>query len=114
MADNIKISLTRAEGVVLATEGKYCDKNIAVTPNLATKSFTENGTYSIPEGYAGYGEITVEVDKTIIPEGYIKPEGELEIVANGTHNVTNYESVVVSVPSEEVEEYTGTVTIIDL
>lgn len=180
MADNIKISLTSAEGVVLATEGKYCDKNVAITPNLATKSISENGTYPIPEGYAGYGEITVEVatpegyikpegsititengthditnyasavvnvDQTIIPEGYIKPEGsvtisengthditnyasavvdvpipegyikpegELEITANGSHNVTNYESVTVNVPSEEVEEYTGAVTIADI
>lgn len=147
MADNINISLTSAEGVVLATEGKYCDKNIAITPNLATKSISENGTYPIPEGYAGYGEITVEVatpegyikpegsititengthditnyasavvnvDQTIIPEGYIKPEGELEITANGSHNVANYESVTVNVPSEEVEEYTGAVTIADI
>lgn len=37
--------------------------------------------------------------ESTIPEGYIKPVGELTITENGTHDVTNYASVAVSVPS---------------
>lgn len=35
--------------------------NVAATPTLQPITITENGIYTIPEGYDGYGEITVNV-----------------------------------------------------
>jgi N-acetylneuraminic acid mutarotase len=52
----------------------------------------------VGEKIDGYSPITVNVP---IPEGYIKPEGEVEITENGPVDVTQYESVVVNVPSKE-------------
>lgn len=54
----------------------------------------ENGTYTAPNGLDGYSPVTVNVP---VPEGYIKPSGELEITENGNHDVTAYQSVNVNV-----------------
>lgn len=56
----------------------------------------ENGTYIAPEGVDGYSPVTVNVP---IPDGYIKPSGTLEVTENGTHDVTEYASVNVNVPT---------------
>ena len=44
----------------------------------------------------GTGEFQYE---NPVPEGYIKPSGELEITENGTHDVAEYASVNVNVPT---------------
>lgn len=67
-----------------------------VNPSIEPLEITENGTYSAPNGVDGYSPVTVNVP---IPDGYIKPSGTKEITMNGTHDVTEYASVVVSVPS---------------
>lgn len=48
-------------GVTLATEGKYCPKNVKVSPKLQTLTVTANGESTPPEGYAGFGKVTVNV-----------------------------------------------------
>lgn len=52
-------------GVTLATEGKYCPKNVKVTPKLQTLTVTENGEATPPEGYAGFGKVTVNVESRL-------------------------------------------------
>lgn len=70
-----------------------------VDPVIEPLEITENGTYTAPEGVDGYSPVTVNVP---IPDGYIQPSGELEIVANGEYDVTEKASVVVVVPEREI------------
>lgn len=56
---------------------------------------TENGEYAAPDGVDGYSPVVVSVP---IPDGYIQPEGALEVTENGAHDVTEYASVNVNVP----------------
>ena len=56
-----QIPLTSPEGVTLATARKYCPRNLRVTPALADLTVTENGVYAVPEGYAGFGTVTVNI-----------------------------------------------------
>ena len=58
---------------------------------------TENGTYHATK-VDGYAPITVNVP---IPDGYIVPQGVKEITENGEHDVTQYASANIAVPSEE-------------
>lgn len=46
-----------------------------------------------------------------VPDSYIIPEGTLEIVTNGTYDVTNTANVLVNIPAVEIPEYDGAVTI---
>lgn len=52
---------------------------------------TENGTYTADEGYTGLGAVNVNVANP--------STGTLEIVKNGTYDVTNYASAAVNVPA---------------
>lgn len=53
-----------------------------------------NGEYNAPDGVDGYSPVVVSVP---VPEGYIRPEGTLEVTENGTHDVTAFASVNVNV-----------------
>jgi hypothetical protein len=98
------ITVEGGETVRLPTAGKYCDRDIVVTatgggganPVIKSLAITENGTYTAPDGVDGYSPVVVNVP---IPDGYIKPSGELEVTENGTHDVTAYASVNVNVPT---------------
>lgn len=60
---------------------------------LITKEITINGTYTASSDSAdGYSSVTVNV-----PSSGITPTGSLNISTNGTYDVTNYASAVVSV-----------------
>lgn len=63
---------------------------------LQDKAVTENGTYTADDGYDGLGTVSVNVP---IPDGYIKPSGQLTITENGSYDVTRRESVFVDVSS---------------
>lgn len=88
------------KGVRLNTYNTYCDKDIVVfSPNAViptdTLSITTNGTHNVKE----YLNVNVNVP---IPDGYIKPQGTLDITHNTeegqTIDVTTYASVTVNVP----------------
>lgn len=68
-------------------------------PIIEPLSVTENGTYTAPNGVDGYSPIEVNVP---IPDGYIKPNGTLNIDKNGTYDVTEKASAVVSIPEREI------------
>ena len=72
---------------------------LTVTPNETIQTFNASD-----EGYLGYSQVTVNA----IPEGYIQPSGTLTISENGTHDVTNYASAVVSISSYKGEWTAGT------
>lgn len=62
---------------------------------LITKTIAANGTYSAQDDSAdGYSSVTVNV-----PSSGITPTGSINITTNGTHDVTNYASAVVNVPT---------------
>ena len=89
-----KITITNKEGVTLATEKKYCPRNINVVPKLNPLEVSADGTYPVPDGYAGHGEVTVKVGA--------KTEAVLEVTQNGTYTAPAgvvYTSVVVNVPT---------------
>jgi hypothetical protein len=76
-------------------------------PVVEPLEVTENGAYIAPDGVDGYSPVTVNVP---IPDGYIVPSGELEVIENGTHDVTAYASVNVNVEASgggSEEEWIG-------
>lgn len=78
MSEVMKFELASKNGVLLETEGKYCTHNIKVEPVVDDLTITENGTYPVPEGHTGHGDLTVDV----------KPDLEaLTVTENGTYTV---------------------------
>ena len=84
------------EQIKVALRGKVAGGG-GLPTQAKTEEITDNGTYEIvpDDGYALY-KATVIVDVPV-PGGYIKPSGTLEIIENGTHDVTEYQSVNVNV-----------------
>ena len=111
MISATKIDLKDQNGILLNTEKKYCRHNILVLPKLNALEITENGTYPVPDGFAGNGRVKVSV----VP----KKETALIVTGNGTYIAppgTVYTSVVVNVPTESggdsphAHKYTSEVT----
>lgn len=101
--DLIEKELTTVEGIKLLTSGKYCEKDIKVTP-----ANPEN----IVAGNIRSGVQILGITGTL--EEGITPSGTLNITANGTFNVTNYASAAVNVPAPNAtvtENADGTVDI---
>ena len=61
MANNINIDLNNPNGVTLATENKFCDKNIYVAPLLQSKTITNNGDVIADTGYVGLSKVAVNI-----------------------------------------------------
>ena len=74
----------------------------AMPTQRKTVDITKNGTTEIApdDGFVLSG-VTARVNVPI-PDGYIVPSGTKEIFANGTYDVTDKKSVVVSVPEREI------------
>jgi hypothetical protein len=68
-------------------------------PIIESLKITANGTYTAPDGVDGYSPVNVNVP---IPDGYIKPSGTLDITENGTYDVAEKASAVVSIPEKEI------------
>lgn len=81
-----------------ALQGKASGSGGGTTPTQEkTVDVVENGTVEvIPDVGFVLSKVTANVNVPI-PDGYIKPSGELEVTENGTHDVTAYASVNVNV-----------------
>lgn len=75
-----------------------------------TVEIAENGTVEVipDDGYA-LSKVTANVSVPI-PEGYIQPSGELEITENGSYDVAEKASVLVSIPERVPNLQEKTVT----
>lgn len=104
------ITVESGSSVRLLTSGKYCEEDIVIkatggggttpaNPIIESLSVTENGTYAAPSGVDGYSPVQVNVP---IPDGYIIPNGIINIDKNGTYDVTEKASAIVSIPEREV------------
>lgn len=110
------VEMTSPNGVVLNTEGKYCDKNVKVTPVLEEVTVTPSTskqTKTPSTGKAGISKVTVSAiqteEKTVTANGDVTPsdgkyltkvtvnvpdstpdleEQTITITANGTTEVT--------------------------
>lgn len=87
-------------GEYVPTSGKFISKVVVdvadISPSLQEKTITptEQEQSVVPDnGYDGLSQVNVNA----IPSEYIVPTGTLEITENGTHTVTQYESVDVNV-----------------
>ena len=109
-------TIANIEGGQTATlncAGKKMSTDISITApeiaeaNLQEKTITENGEVTPDEGYDGFSKVNVNVP---IPDGYIDPEGNKEITENGTHDISEFESVTINIPIPVVEVYDGMVT----
>jgi hypothetical protein len=76
--DTMRIDLESPEGIRLLTKDKACSANIDVIPVLQTKTAIANGTYTADDGFAGIGEMFVDVptDTTEEWDGSFTVEGE--------------------------------------
>lgn len=127
--DLIEKELTTVDGITLLTSGKYCDKDIKVTPanpeNIVAGNIRSGvQILGVTGNYAGEGvtlqEKTVTPTKSVqnitpdtnydglskvtvnaIPAEYITPAGTLSITTNGTKDVTQYANVNVNVSAPE-------------
>lgn len=74
-----KFEIASEQGILLETEGRYCPHNIKVVPRLSPLTASEAGKYPVPDGYAGYGEVNVDIklkSLTVTQRGtYSPPEG---------------------------------------
>jgi hypothetical protein len=75
-----------ASGTKQATKQLTTQAAKTITPSENTQTAVASGVYTT-------GAVTVAA----IPDTYVQPSGTLNITANGTHDVKNYESVVVNV-----------------
>lgn len=79
---------------------------VNVQPKLQEKSATPSKAQQVispEEGYYGLSKVTVAK----IPDNYVIPTGDIEITANGTHDVSGKASATVSVPGKEEQEKTA-------
>ena len=79
--------------------GEYIGKNIEITENqtLDVESLLMENEFPL--------KIKVEVESTI-PDGYLLPEGTLDITSNGEKEVSQYAKVNVNVKNTGIEEIT--------
>lgn len=95
IGENIEIPMTSPKGVLLKTDGKLCEINIVVKPELEEATITENGTYTPSK--VGYSKVSVNVAAESAPPN-IQP---LTITENGTYtangDIDGYSPITVEV-----------------
>lgn len=117
--DPIIIEVTSPEGGTLHTAGKYCYDDIAIVPKLQDKTITKNGTVSADDGYAGLGNVTVNVEntelklqeKTVTANGEVTADEGYDGLSKVTVSVkSNGISAISSASGQVVEPTTATAT----
>lgn len=75
-------------------------------PQIKEVEYVENGEYSVePDAKCDLEEVKIKVNVPI-PEGYLKPEGTLDITENGEVDVTDFKKANVNVKFENpLNEY---------
>lgn len=58
------VFIDNPSGKKLLTRRKICREDINVVPFLREETITQNGRYEIPEGYAGFGKLDIDIPKT--------------------------------------------------
>lgn len=79
MPTQLNIKLTSQDGITLNTKGKYCDKNISITPQLEDKVVvptTEQQIITVSDGYVGIRSVQVEATAS---EAIMTYNGEVEV-----------------------------------
>lgn len=106
---NTQINITANGKTTLATEGKYCDRNIDVNVSVPASGITPSGTKNITSN--GSHDVTAFATAQVnVPVG-ITPAGTKNITANGTYDVTSFASAVVAVPAPASNIVVRTLTI---
>ena len=83
----------------------YSQVIVNVQPALQEKSVTPSKAQQVVapgEGYYGLSQVTVAK----IPDDYVIPTGTIDIITNGTHNVSGKASANVNIPATPTEEKT--------
>lgn len=83
----------------------YSQVVVNVQPALQEKSVTPSKAQQVVtpgEGYYGLSQVTVAK----IPDDYVIPTGTIDIITNGTHNVSGKASANVNIPATPTEEKT--------
>ena len=93
----IKNAITALKGRIDTCFTKCDEKGSTYSQTAKTTSELIKKIEGITGGSGGSGE------SGGIPEGYIKPEGTLDITENGSHDVTNYKTANVEVKGEPYE-----------
>lgn len=114
------INLTNPNGTKLLTKGKYCDKDITVTPTLQEKTVTANGEVTPDSGYAGLSKVTVNIEnagdgttptyqeKTVTANGEVTPDEGYDALSKVTVAIPVYAGETQSL-DEDTDEITFTV-----
>lgn len=83
----------------------YSQVVVNVQPALQEKSVTPSKAQQVVapgEGYYGLSQVTVAK----IPDDYVIPTGTIDIITNGTHNVSGKASANVNIPATPTQEKT--------
>ena len=101
ITENDEYDVREVEKVIVNVTSEEIElQEKSVTPTKETQSVTPDS------GYNGLSKVSVGA----IPSEYITPTGTKSITENGIHTVTEYENVVVDVPSEEPNLITKEIT----
>ena len=106
---NIDISLKTANGIVLQTEGTYCEENIRITPALQEKIVTPTSqvqTITPDANNAGLSKVTIEAidneEKTVT----ITESGTTEITPTTGKSGLSKVTAIVNIPAPTFQEKT--------
>lgn len=103
----MKITLNNAKGKRLKTAKSVIRENIEVVPVLEKKNINANGTYPVGDGYAGIGEVVVNVTgggsnawAGVFSDDKTYHVGDIVYYEGGIYERTKY-STMVQLPTNE-------------